>query len=254
MKTKTHAKLGASTSDIWTNCPGAPNLWEKAPPKTDSSYAAEGTAAHGYLEKILKTFIKTKSHESAKKILDSADVTMRHALKVAFLDFTNLWDGETEVVIEERVDLSDVVAPNMFGTVDYGIINHFGELIVNDYKHGQGVKVWAFKETTNGSMPNSQLMYYALGLAAKYDFNFKSAWLRIIQPRCGQGGPISATRVTMKDLLYYAEFLKLAVYRTENPRAKRVAGPWCRFCAARSICKEGSRGYRNDVRADFDEL
>lgn len=246
---KAHARLGASTSDIWTNCPGAPALWDKAPEKEESSYAREGTDAHALLERVLKGIV------NGKLVIPPGPADMVDAVMVAVKDFTSIWDGQSEVVIEEKVNLSEVIAPDMFGTVDYGVINHFGTLIVNDYKHGRGVKVYAYKETANGEViANPQLAYYAIGLAAKYHFNFEDVLLRVIQPRCTQDTPISEVRISISDLLDYVEFFKNAVYETTRPKAKRRAGSWCRFCKAKPICREGQRGYKTDSKLDFDEL
>ena len=50
---KAHAKLSASSSERWLNCPGSIALIDKAPPPRESKYALEGTTAHECMEKML---------------------------------------------------------------------------------------------------------------------------------------------------------------------------------------------------------
>lgn len=248
---KTHARLGASTSDIWINCAGAPQMWDKAPPKVESKYAEEGTKAHELLEDWLSNLKSKKNYRPPKE----APRDMVSAVKVCVEDVATSWKPHPhkDLLIEERVSLEGLVAPDMYGTVDIGVVEHFGTLEVTDYKHGRGVKVEVFKETARGEkMLNTQLVYYALGLAHKYDFNFSDVILKIVQPRCAKGEPISAVRVPINYLAKYVDLFKFAVDQTLKRNAKRSAGPWCRFCQAKPICKEGKGAYRTDARDDFD--
>lgn len=248
----THARLGASTSEIWLNCPGAPAMWDKAPPKKDSPYALEGTKAHELAEKWLRALRdRPRSGFVIPREYSPEDVK---AVKVfvddVMADFKNA--HAPELVIEERVDLSDLVAPEMFGTVDAGIVDEFGTLIVNDYKHGRGVGVEVVKDFASGyRLINTQLVYYALGLAKKYHFNFDEIMIKITQPRFDKGPPIKSVTMHVGELLNYVEFFKEGVKRTKDRFAKRTPGKWCRFCQAKDICKESKMEYRTDVRADF---
>lgn len=246
---KAHAKLGASTSSIWINCPGAPMLWDKAPPKVESAYATEGTNAHDVLEKWLNAYKKGEEFP-----VHQYDRALIKALKVCVDEVKKLWrpGDRAELVIEKRVDLSNLIAPQMFGTVDVGVIDHFGTLTVIDYKHGRGVKVELVKEYANGErLLNTQIVYYALGLAHEYDFNFLNYRLGVIQPRYGDKGQNDATLVTHKELYSYVDLFKNAVKETMKKNAKRAPGPWCRFCQAKPICREAKAGYRTDSRNDF---
>jgi hypothetical protein len=251
MEEKAHAKLGASTSEIWLNCAGAPNLWEKAPPQKESAYAHEGTAAHDLLEKWAR-HIRDKS--GAFIFPKTSSPGMREAVRVCIDDLKTSWTpkAKKDLVIEKKVSLSEFVAPDMFGTVDLGVVQHFGTLEVTDYKHGSGVKVDIYKESASGSrLLNTQLVYYALGLAYEYHWNFRDVILKIVQPRFDKDAPIKSVRVTMDELYLYVDLFKRGVERTMRRDARRTAGPWCRFCKAKTICKEGQGGYRTDSRGDF---
>lgn len=239
---KAHAKLGASTSEIWLNCAGAPNLWEEAPEKPESPYANEGTEAHELLEAWLK---------GGSKVNKGYPTDMVRAVGFCVKKIQTL--NAPELLVEKRVTLERLVAPDMFGTVDIGAIWYFNRLDVTDYKHGSGVKVDVVKEYAGGRrVLNTQLVYYALGLADEFDFHFKEVTLRIVQPRCKVGSPSSEVTVSMSELKSYIDYFKRGVEDTMKPNAKRSAGPWCRFCKAKPICKEGQGTYRTDVRGDFE--
>lgn len=251
---KTHAKLAASNSDIWVNCAGAPALWERAPEKPESPYAVEGTEAHELHEAWLRHYRdKMGAFVFPKKFANRPE--MQAAVKVSIDEIKKSWSPGCgkELVIEDKVYLTCVdPSGEMYGTVDASVVEHFGTLEVDDYKHGKGVKVEAFKETASGlKMPNTQLVYYALALAEKFDFNFRDVVLKIIQPRCGQGSPVSSVRLSMRELLEYIDLFKRAADRTRQKNARRQPGPWCRFCRAKPICKEGQGGYRTNAREDF---
>lgn len=254
-KQKAHAELGASTSEIWLNCAGSVNLWRKSPPKKDSEYAREGTLAHELLEKWATHLRSNFGAFTFPK--NNVNPGMIQAVRVCIDDLKKSWDRKKdELVIERKVNLSKVFdEPDMFGTVDIGIIRHFRTLEVSDYKHGSGVPVSLKKDTASGTtILNTQLVYYALGLAAEYDFNFKDVTLKIIQPRYAGQDAIQKVTVPMRELMSYIPLFKKGIARTKNPDARRTAGPWCRFCRARVICKEGNEKYRSDCRNDFDEV
>ena len=252
---KAHAELGASNSEIWINCPGAPTLWREAPEKPESPYAVEGTKAHDLGEKWLTHY---RDKTGAFIFPKNTPEDMKAAVGWWISEVKKAWTpgSHKDLVIEDTVYLRCVdPSGSMFGRIDTGIVEHFGTLESIDYKHGRGVKVEVYKETALGvKLLNTQLVYYALALAEKYDFNFRDVILKIIQPRCEQGQKISAVRVSMKELTSYIDLFKRAVERTQSKYAKRQAGPWCRFCKAKPICKEGQGKFRSDSRSDFEEL
>ncbi len=250
---KAHAELSASGSEIWLNCPGSVALSRKAPPGKESWYANEGTTAHDLLEKLLHNQFFTNSKFSIKELREFPPAMVK-AVKVCVDEVRRSYRNGMTLLIEEKVSL-EFVGPDMFGTVDVGIVDEFGTLEVTDYKHGSGVKVEVFKENAMGCKTlNTQLVYYALGLGHKYDFNFKNVTLKIVQPRCAIGEPISSVTIPTKQLMTYIDLFKRGVERTEKKTARRQPGPWCRFCKAKPICNEAKEGYRTPSRDDFDEV
>lgn len=251
-----HAKLGASNSEIWLNCPGAPKAWETAPPKKESKYAQEGTEAHSLLQKWLEHY-KTKRKNSFYNPLIGTDLRTIRAVKFCVDDLKKTWkpsDKNKELIIEKKVYLKSVdPSGEMHGTVDLGVAELFGTLHVTDYKHGSGVKVEVVKESASGmQVLNTQLVYYALGLAEEYHFNFEDVVLKIVQPRHTMGDPISEARISIDELTNYIEYFKDGVKRTKDKNAKRTPGAWCRFCQAKPVCKESKQGVTYSSRDDFD--
>lgn len=251
-KEPAHAELSASGSEIWLNCPGSVALARKAPPEKESPYAIEGTKAHTLLEKWAT---HTRDRMGAFAFPKGTPPGMIGAVRVCIEDMQMSWkkDSKKELVIEKKVYLNCVdPSGDMHGTLDIGIAEHFALLEVTDYKHGAGVKVDVYKESATGYKTlNTQLVYYALAFSDEYNNCFKNVKLKIVQPRCTQGTPISEVTVSMRELLSYIPLFKRGVDRTLDPRARRIAGPWCRWCKGRSICKESKMGYRNDCREDF---
>ena len=70
---------------------------------------------------------------------------------------TGVFHCETKVSLE-------FIEPGMFGTVDAAVAEIFGRLVVIDFKYGAGVAV--------EPKDNTQMIYYALGIAHEYDYNF----------------------------------------------------------------------------------
>src|SRR4051812_39740261 len=132
-----HSKFSASGSERYFKCPGSVELSE-GQPDVSSSYAKEGTSAHEALETIVVDAVANKQRLIGKlasewKWRDKFDKTMiAHAV-----DATNfmlrLHSGlpGSEMLIETRVYL-DFIHPEMFGTYDGAVVDHFGTLHVFD--------------------------------------------------------------------------------------------------------------------------
>jgi hypothetical protein len=131
-----------------------------------------------------------------------------------------------EVMVETRIYLK-FIHEEMFGTFDGAILDHFGTLHVFDFKYGAGHAV--------SPKDNLQMIFYALGLAYKYQWNFKTVKLWIIQPRIkGYSGPVY-WEISIEVLRSYVPKFQEAVWRVENdPKFKE--GAWCHWCKAKSIC------------------
>lgn len=228
---KAHAELSASGSHRWLNCPGSIEATKDLPEET-SKYAEEGTKAHALLERWIKHLIKSDREFPMPK---GYPKDMVNAVGIAMKEVDRQWQrGENgQLEAETRVSLA-FIEESMFGTTDWRIVEHFGVLRVYDYKHGAGVAV----DVTEDKGHNTQLIYYALGTAHEFDYDFEAIEIGIVQPRAiHHAGPVRTARLTVPELKGYAELFKRGVERTKKKNAKRFAGPWCQFCRAKKTCE-----------------
>jgi len=234
-------------------CPGSVALSKHVGPAPSSIFADEGTAAHelGELclaldvdaEYMLGTTIPGKNRSFV------VDEGMAAAVQVHLDHVREKLEKCARVIgkppiwhIEYRVDLT-WLRPGMFGTADIVIVGG-DELLIIDYKHGQGVAVEA--------KDNTQMRYYAVGPA--HDFpQIQNISMTIVQPRAPHSdGPIRTDRISRRALLEWAnETLGPAVDRTREPKAPREAGDHCRWCAGLHICPEALEKAQNDAALDF---
>lgn len=225
-----HSKFAASASERWLNCSGSVELCEGLPEKS-SIWAEEGTRAHECLEDFLTQLIKGGNIylESASFPRDMKD----HCRKAAIFIYTlYLSLPDAEILVETRIFL-DFIHKEMFGTFDSGIIDLFGTLHVIDFKFGAGIPV-SVKE-------NLQMIFYAIGLAHRYKWNFKRVRMWIIQPRIkGYDGP-TFWEITTEELMGYIEIFQAGVKRVENTPIFKE-GSWCHWCKAKSICPLKQKG------------
>lgn len=258
-----HSELGASNCERWWNCPGSVELIRKAPPEKPNFYAAEGTVAHAVAHSILgKKYHDSKLVEIKKgSVIEQegfkikVDDKMLEAVQV-YIDYIDGIVNEYElaphnVMFEKRVSIPSERSnmPDFFGTADTIIHIPYYKLIVADYKHGAGNKVYAFE--------NKQTKYYLTG--ALYTVVSTKAWNTfeqlegvIVQPRCVDGG-IESQETTVPILM---DFRSQLIERAKEvrPGAPLTVGPWCKYCPAREICPERDRVIKEDAAIDFQEL
>lgn len=214
---RAHSKFSASGAERWFNCPGSVELSEGQPDKT-SVWAEEGILAHKFLENVL-------TGNASSKVKNDMYYHVQNAAKFIF-DLHRKTKG-SELNVETRIYL-DFIHPEAFGTFDSGIVDLFGMLHVIDFKYGAGHSVSPVK--------NLQMIFYGMGLAHKYDWNFKRVRLWIIQPRIkGYDGP-TFWDIPIMELKSYVPIYKKAVRQVEQFPNKYVEGEWCWWCKAKSIC------------------
>lgn len=251
---KAHAKFSASGSERWLNCQGSIHLSSLAPEPVESKYAIEGTRAHEVVELLMREYIADRGPESFAWSLRKKypKAMIEHALSfIEDVDQRVQEAVEPEVLAETRVNL-EFVEPGMFGTVDAAIVEKFGRLTVIDYKYGAGI--WVDAEE------NSQLIYYALGIAHLYDYDFSEVMIVVNQPRAyDKKGPIREWLMPIKDLKAWAKKFKLGVKACKEVDKKKIekhlrSGDWCKFCPAENICPEISNRALRKAQDDFDDL
>lgn len=240
-----HSKFSASGAERYFNCPGSVALSEGRPDK-DSPWSLEGTLAHEVLETQLKGGIENGGLRFGK-VMPTEKITREMitcGLNTANFVF-DLFDSlpGAEVMVETRVHL-DFIHPEMFGTFDAAVVDYFGMLHVFDYKFGKGHAV--------SPKENLQMIFYGMGLAAQYQWNFHSVRLWIDQPRIkGYDGPVFWD-VSMEELKgrYVSEFKK-AVKRVIQEPERYVEGQHCHWCKAKAVCPLKTEVKKNKARELF---
>lgn len=243
MSEKKHAVFSASGSERWMGCAGSIALSKKAPPQPESPYAVEGTKAH----EVFERFNKSKRPYSESFLLKGKypQEMIDYAFS-AFKEVEKMTGKTAKRIAEVKVSL-DFVHPDMYGTVDAAIINEFDVLTVIDYKYGAGIPV--------SPENNSQLIYYALGLAHQYDYNFSHVNLVILQPRApGQDGSfVKEWKLSIDDLIAWKDKFAAGVKAALAKNPPLTSGDWCKFCPATSMCPELSTKALKQAQIDFDD-
>ena len=247
-----HAKLSASGSHIWLNCPPSIKLSEGVPDRT-TAYAEEGTTAHSlaelklnmkleelspraYAPKLIKIHDSDYYNEEMERtISDYVDWVMEY--------YNGIKAEDKELLTEQRLDFSEWV-PGGFGTGDV-VIPADNTLTVIDLKYGKGVPVSAVE--------NPQLMLYGLG--AYYGFSLAgdidTVRMIINQPRLDS---ISEYEISVEDLLKWAdEYVKPRAQMAMNGEGELTPGEHCRFCKVKAICKARADLIMEEAKHDFDD-
>ena len=230
-----HAVLSASSANRWLHCPPSVRLSEGYMDKA-SVFAMEGTSAHELCEYKLRSALGMEA-ENPTENLDFYNTEMEECAEDYATYILGLVEKAKEncsdpvVMVEQRVDFSRYV-PEGFGTADCIIIAD-ETLNIVDYKHGKGVEVSA--------EDNPQMKLYALGALELFDciYDINKVQMTIFQPRLSN---VSVFVMDKADLLYWAndELTAKAELAFEG-KGELCCGEWCKFCKAKSNCKERAR-------------
>ncbi len=225
------------------NCSASVAEEEKYPDPPDTQASIDGTHAHLLGELLLNG----ESKEFAELIVGQ-DV-FDHAwgpvqewlLAVRKIRFKY---PKAVMLVEHEVDASETIGKDEFGTCDTAIIVVGEVLYVIDYKHGKGKAVSAVK--------NTQMLYYALGIANKYSYNFKRVVMMIVQPRI-ETDLKQEWEITIDELKSWLPVFGQAV-RNVYFKPKYKVGEWCHFCKARAGCSELQKQAMKDVADEFEVI
>ena len=234
-----HALLSPSASHRWLSCPPSARLHAKLIERLGdqgSEFAAEGTKAHALAE--LKLRLATNEYnqfryDAEKKLIGDiprememyTDQYVDAVLERLYLATKTTSDAR--LFIEQKLDMTPWVQA-CYGTSDAVIVTD-STLEVIDLKYGKGVPVSA--------VGNSQARLYALGAVNQFGdiYSFTTVRETIIQPRLDS---ITEETMPVKDLLEWGESIKATAELAYKGQGEYHCGEWCRFCAAKAICKE----------------
>ena len=224
-----HAVLSASSSHRWTKCTPAARL-ELEFDDTESSAAAEGTAAHALAEHKLRRALKMRS----KKPISPFDCDEMDEYTDAYVDFVleqlelaKQSCSDPLMLIEQHLDFSKYV-PDGFGTGDCILISDKALHII-DLKYGMGILVNAER--------NSQMMLYSLGALEIYDslYDIDEVSMTVFQPRRDN---VSTWTIPVDDLRDWAENeLRIKAELAFKGEGEYCPGDWCTFCRAAVKCR-----------------
>lgn len=232
-----HALLSASGAHKWLHCTASARL-EETFPETTSEFAEEGRLAHAFAELYLQKHFTVLKPSSYKRTLAILQADAKYNIEMlghaqTYLDYVSSvsmgYPTKPHVSIEQRVDFSSFV-PEGFGTADCILIG--GKTIhVIDFKYGKGVPV--------GAENNPQMMLYALGALAAYEFLFPIEFvtLTIIQPRLDS---LPSWTLPVEELRAWGESIKETAQAAFEGKGEPCPGEWCRFCRAKALCRARS--------------
>lgn len=261
---KAHSDYGGSVIARVIACPGSVPLCNSVPERLSSSYADEGTFAHALGEKHLRAgnFDAQQSigdEIESDKLASKKVVTTEMAAAVqVYLDAVQAEMVKTEdaiLLIEEHFTLpiSSAEEGEVFGAND-ALVYHpsTGRMVVFDYKHGQGVSVSA--------EDNKQLKFYAAGAALSHpDWPIAELELVIVQPRARDADEqdipgVKPWPMGTFELLEFVAEVEQAVAAAKAPGAPVAAGPYCRWCAAASVCPAKKEEVIASIGLDFHDI
>jgi len=253
-----HAKLSPSSAGAWMECPTYPDVQAEYL-NEDNEAALEGTAVHGISDYCASNGfdaydmidVVTRLRGKRRKTVRQSDGKLIKTAEVEEFEYHHTFTEEDADYLqpgldwlreqpgtfygEARVDLSEWLGPDQFGTMDRVILSN-RQILVSDLKWGRGIPVQA--------VGSKQLRLYALGAWRKYASHITDpdfpVLIHIDQPRNSAGGGL--WRITLGDLWEFGEEARAAAERTRQLNPPRIAGvAQCMWCAGKDDCNEHHR-------------
>lgn len=213
-------------------CPPSARL-ESGIEECSSEFAQQGTDAHELAAYKVLRLLGQELMDPRPRLtfydeeMEKATDAYAELVNELFTDMCR--DGaQTVVFIEQRVDLGDYV-PESFGTSDCILVRD-GRLVIVDFKYGTGIRVEA--------KGNPQLKIYALGALSMLEqlFSVDTVDMYIVQPRLDHIGVMESTPQELHGWAE-SELIPKAVMAF-NGEGDFSCGEHCRFCKAKSTCRE----------------
>ncbi len=229
-ETRKHARLSASRTDRFMQCPGSYRLESLMPYEPAGEAAAIGTAIHELSEMIL----------SGKEVPAGTDQD-HVAMAQGYADFVNtLVENPRKKLIEVNLDEGlKSLHPALGGTADAVLVDG-DHLHVVDLKTGR---------VAVDATDNKQLLTYALGAMRQFKApSHITCTMHIFQPRVGH----SKWTVSGQELVEHGERLKAAAELALSGDAPTRPSPdACRYCKAKTICPSMREKVQEVARNDF---
>ena len=229
-ETRKHARLSASRTDRFMQCPGSYRLESLMPYEPAGEAAAIGTAIHELSEIIL-------SNGQIPTGTDPDHIAMAQS----YANFINaLVENPRKKLIEVNLDEGlKSLHPALGGTADAVLVDG-DHLHVIDLKTGR---------VAVDATDNKQLLTYALGAMRQFKAPERiNCTMHIFQPRVGH----SKWTVTGQDLIEHGQRLKAAAELAltgDAPTSPSVDA--CRYCKAKTICPSMREKVQEVARNDF---
>ena len=211
----------------------------------ETTFAAEGTAAHALCEWKVRRALKMQagkrpSSDYWSDEMEECSDDYRDYI-VDLVTAAKQHCKDPIALIEQKLDFSCYV-PDGFGTGDFLLVADENLNIV-DFKYGRGVPVYADH--------NPQMMLYALGALQLFDmlYDIREVTLTIFQPRLMN---VSVWSLSSEDLYRWAEEeLKPKAEQANKGEGEYLPGSWCRFCKARNQCRARAESFLELARMEF---
>jgi hypothetical protein len=261
-KYKYHAPLGPSSSKRWLSCPGSFALSQTAPKAPSSSFAREGTLAHGVAEwalendvplpEVIGTAIQVDDH--GEKVSVTIDKELEDGIRPYVDHVRRLRDNGGELHVERRfkVPLEVVVDGQksirndiLWGTSDATVVRDFGAIDVVDLKYGVGVPV--------EPKDNPQCAAYALGAILTFEDHCPTELrIHICQPRLDPRPKIWEVPDIDDFVHEWTERFTVGAQRCIDETETFVTGGHCQFCPAITVCEEFKKNVAERAVEEFE--
>jgi hypothetical protein len=266
-----HSRFSGSSADRWLNCPGSTALIATIPPRPDSVYAAEGTAAH----ELARLCLTRDQHPTLYLGETIEGFTVTQEMCDAVVVYLNAVDTEkartktAELYVEQGfvLQIDSAADGEVFGTNDAMVYHPSeGRLVVFDYKHGVGVSVSA--------EDNAQLKFYAAGAVfSKPDWKLSELILCIVQPRArslallpDDADPelkrgIQKWPMDVLDLMEFQGDVNEAIAKANMCGPEKLTnfpqlftGSHCKWCDAAPVCPAKEAEVLRAAQLDFADM
>lgn len=212
-------------------CPGSANIQEES---IQNKHAAKGTLLHRYVEEADDVGIENVEMEEDDRILVQECLDYKNSI------INSMGHDEYLTASEKKVSLSYLNVPDVYGTLDYNILDIRNKrLHIIDWKFGYIL--------VNATMNPQELAYAAGALNINYDIEFIT--LHIFQPSRDH---IDTYTLTPEKLKKWVKELSQCITLAQSKNPPIVPGEaQCRWCPIAASCKARYKQASQDAKNVF---